>query len=202
MLPGRQMPFGDLQTKISLSAKLKRHENQNFTLYYLLSRNYSFRLKSMPLSCAFTDSLWQNLIDAAIILGSHSPVFLTAISGPSTEEQNGEYEIEDATFIAVCKMVEFMYTGTYAAPPTDSSVADDICRDACFHAQMVALADKYLISALFEIARENFDASVASESNALALLGSVPDIYAIDADGGLALREILGKQYLHSLPIF
>ena len=29
------------------------------------------------------------------------------------------------------------------------------------------------------------------ETNALALLGSVPDMYAIDADGGLALREIL-----------
>lgn len=79
-----------------------------------------------------------------IILGSRSPVLLTAISGPFTvdrrlslhvtgthadetqEKQNGEYEIKDGTFIAVCKMVEFMYTGTYAAPPTDSSVADNI----------------------------------------------------------------------------
>lgn len=86
-----------------------------------------------------------------------------------------------------------MYTGTYEAPTADSSVADGICRDACFHAQIVALADKYLISALFEIARENFDTSIASENNALALLGSVPEIYAIDADGGLALREVLVK---------
>ncbi|OAQ97998.1 hypothetical protein LLEC1_04761 [Akanthomyces lecanii] len=146
-----------------------------------------------------------------IILGSHSPVFLTAISGPfkvkqapafarhgsqadeTQEKQTSEYEIKEATFAAVCKMVEFMYAGTYEAPPADSSVAQNICRDACFHAQMVALADKYLISALFEIARENFDKSVALEHNALELLGSVPDIYAIDADGSLALREVLVK---------
>lgn len=109
------------------------------------------------------------------------------------EKQRGEYEIKDSSFLAVCKMVEFMYTGTYEPPPVESTSAGNISADLCFHARMVALADKYLVSALFEIASDNFATSVESESNPLALLGSVPDVYAVDTDGSLGLRKVLVK---------
>ncbi|KAM3449329.1 hypothetical protein MY3296_007025 [Beauveria thailandica] len=130
-----------------------------------------------------------------IILCSYSPVFFAALSGPYQEKENGIYEIKDSLYPYVFAMVTFMYTGFYEAPYEDSTVLLEGHPEVVFHAGMVALADKYLIPSLRELALENFNECVELEMDFRSLLRSVSGVYAIEGDGSAELRRILVSRF-------
>ncbi|EJP69417.1 BTB/POZ domain protein [Beauveria bassiana ARSEF 2860] len=166
----------------------------------------------MPLPHSFTEKLHQNWTDGLfldlqllcngqaigvhkIVLCSHSPVFLTALSGPYQESEEEIYEVNDSSYPIVVGMVTFMYTGSYKAPDENSTVVHKGYAGVLFHAGMVALADKYLIPSLRELALREFRKCVDWETNLRALLQSVSGVYAIEGDGRAELRHILVNRF-------
>ncbi|KAM3442117.1 hypothetical protein MY4824_001129 [Beauveria thailandica] len=162
----------------------------------------------MPLSQDFAEKLHQNLTDGLlldlqllcngeaigvhkIVLCSHSPVFLKALSGPYQEQDEGAYEIKDSSYPIVLGMIEFMYTGSYEAPDEELTVLREGNPKVLFHAGMVALADKYLISSLRELALKKYKDCVESETDFRSLLESVSRVYAIQGDWSADLGRIL-----------
>ncbi|KAJ6784918.1 hypothetical protein PWT90_09238 [Aphanocladium album] len=162
----------------------------------------------MAVARVFAHMLWQNRNDGKfvdyklrcqghtidvhkIILASHSPVFLTALSGPFTEKDAGLYDIKDSSPTLVFKMVEFMYTGTYTAPTGDWAMAEEACSAPVFHANMISLADKYLIAPLYDEAKKQFAVSVNFNGDLLTCIRSAPEIYKLDPDGRLGLSKDL-----------
>ncbi|KAK8145657.1 hypothetical protein G3M48_004178 [Beauveria asiatica] len=130
-----------------------------------------------------------------IIICSYSPVLFAALSGPYQEQDEGVYEIKDSSYPIVLGMVEFMYKGTYKVSNHDSTAVHGGHPRVLFHAGMVALADKYLIPSLRELALSKFKKCVNSETDFRPLLQSVSGVYAIQGDGNAELRRILVSHF-------
>ncbi|KAG5926580.1 hypothetical protein E4U42_003145 [Claviceps africana] len=135
------------------------------------------------------------------VICSQSPVFMAACSGPFKETQ-GTYHIKDFSLTHVRCMVDFLYTGTYAArklpagtgstkittknPSTSTSTAPDEkwnTDDPELHAIMFALGDKYLIDDLKNCAKSFYRGSLAHGATTVeAFLRSVREIYTRTTD--------------------
>ncbi|KAH8715295.1 hypothetical protein HC256_004131 [Beauveria bassiana] len=96
-------------------------------------------------------------------------------------------------------MVDYMYTGTYADWPAEANEQDDVRGEgrSCFsepmifHANMVSLADMYMISGLRKLAEAKFKSAVRQTSNPRRLFDSVSAIYALEADSCRTFRKTI-----------
>lgn len=101
------------------------------------------------------------------------------------------YEIKDSSYSHVSEMVKFMYTGSYEAPAENPTATGNANSSVLFHAKMAALADKYLIPSLQNLALSSFKTSVDSHKDWASLLRAVPGVYDTGAEESSQVREIL-----------
>ncbi|KAJ3480448.1 hypothetical protein NLG97_g8071 [Lecanicillium saksenae] len=142
----------------------------------------------------FSQRLWQNRNEGKFVdfklqcdghtfdVHKHSPIFLSGFTSESAAKEAGVYEIKEASPIFVFKMVEYMYTGTYAAPTGNLEVGKESCPAPVFHAKMMLLADTYMVTALYDEAKRQFDVSINSDGELLTLVRATPEIYNVAAD--------------------
>lgn len=105
------------------------------------------------------------------------------------------YEIKDSSYSHVSEMVNFMYTGSYDAPAEDPTAAGNANSSVLFHARMAALAEKYLIPSLQNLALSSFKISVDSCKDWAGLLRAIPEVYDTGAEESSQVREILVSRF-------
>ncbi|KAM3533699.1 hypothetical protein MY4038_003014 [Beauveria bassiana] len=112
-----------------------------------------------------------------VVVCAQSQVIRTACTGPWKEAASGVLEVKEWPAELVRRMVDYMYTGTYADWPAEANEQGDVQREgwSCFsepmvfHANMVILADMYLISGLHKLAEARFNRADVSQNNHLVV---------------------------------
>ncbi|KAL6876991.1 hypothetical protein J3F83DRAFT_432624 [Trichoderma novae-zelandiae] len=122
-----------------------------------------------------------------LIVCLQCPVIKAGCTGPFAEA-SGVYEIQDCSFDAVQRMVDYLYTGDYQT--NASGQAEDV-HEMAVHATMFSLADVYLIDGLLALAETKFREAVKGEKQLGVFLQHVRQVYDLQCDSGQALRDVV-----------
>lgn len=99
--------------------------------------------------------------------------------------------VDDSKCI-VEKMLEFLYTGDYVENSNEPENESTLPISALeLHAQLFALADKYNIRQLCDLAAERYISRLKSSSDPLEYLESIPDVYFSTHPPKSSLREVV-----------
>ncbi len=116
------------------------------------------------------------------------------------ESESNTIDLSDDTKCVIYRMVEFLYRGDYQEidHPDYQTLDKDIidrsgAHHAVLHASMFAVADKYDIAALGDLAKEKFDKAIENIDNQ-HYMDVINHVYSTTPESYRGLRDKIGHQ--------
>ena len=115
----------------------------------------------------------------------------TAILTSKQESVSNTIKLEDDDLYIVERMISFMYFNTYSdqdPEPEEGPSSRSLLRT---HAEVYAIADKYDLLELSELARAKYSSALTWECDPAAFLESIPKVYNLTPDSNRGLRDVV-----------